>query len=199
MESSSNPVFNHVVRLRLVDRDAWGRVCGPSAALVFRVWRRARCEWWETAPRAASNGGGGGGGGDAEHQPSFAPDDKGSIVAAGSRFGDKLIGSAVVGLEVLRGKTHAPDGLGLREIDGWYHVLDDMQRPRGQIKVREREEGTGGFSRDAASNLEILRCSVACADSCGKRSFAGLVILPMIKSNAKGQVDGRSPATSQTS
>ncbi|CAN0540814.1 unnamed protein product, partial [Ectocarpus sp. 12 AP-2014] len=49
---------------------------------------------------------------------------------------DKLIGSAVVGLEVLRGKTFAPDGLGLREIDGWYHVLDDMQRPRGQIKVR---------------------------------------------------------------
>ncbi|CAB1118524.1 unnamed protein product [Ectocarpus sp. CCAP 1310/34] len=135
VESSSNPVFNHVARLRLVDRDAWGRVCGPSAALVFRVWRRARCEWWEAAPLAPTNGGGGGGS-HAEHQPSFAPDDTGSIVAAGSRFGDKLIGSAVVGLEVLRGKTYAPDGLGLREIDGWYHVLDDMQRPRGQIKVR---------------------------------------------------------------
>ncbi|CBJ27795.1 conserved unknown protein [Ectocarpus siliculosus] len=134
VETSSNPVFNHVARLRLVDRDAWDRVCGPSAALVFRVWRRARCEWWEAAPRAPSNGGGSGG--YAEHQPSFAPDDKGSVVAAGSRFGDKLIGSAVVGLEVLRGKVHAPDGLGLREIDGWYHVLDDMQRPRGQIKVR---------------------------------------------------------------
>ncbi|CAM9554962.1 unnamed protein product, partial [Ectocarpus sp. 13 AM-2016] len=142
VESSSNPVFNHFARLRLVDRDAWGRVCGPSAALVFRVWRRARCEWWEAAPRAPSNGGGGGGGGDrgdggdAEHQPSFTPNDTGSIVAAGSRFGDKLIGSAVVGLDVLRGKTFALDGLGLREIDGWYHVLDDMQRPRGQIKVR---------------------------------------------------------------
>lgn len=134
VESSFNPVFNHLARLRLVDHDAWGRVCGPSAALVFRVWRRARCEWWEATPRAPSNGG------DAEHQPSFTPDDKGSVVAAGSRFGDKLIGSAVVGLEVLRGKVYAPDGLGLREIDGWYHVLDDMQRPRGQIKVRERRE-----------------------------------------------------------
>ncbi|CAM9386093.1 unnamed protein product, partial [Hapterophycus canaliculatus] len=41
VENSSNPVFDHAAQLRLVDPGAWGRVCGPSSALVFRVWRRA--------------------------------------------------------------------------------------------------------------------------------------------------------------
>lgn len=127
VEQSSNPVFNHAAHLRLADPKAWGRVCGPSAALVFRVWRRARCSWWD-APRAASTA-------TAEQQPSF-PTGEGVAAAAGSRFGDKLIGSAVVGLEVLRGAVDAREGLGLRDIDGWYHVLDDLQRPQGQIKVR---------------------------------------------------------------
>lgn len=42
----------------------------------------------------------------------------------------------MVGLEVLRGAVDSREGTGLREIDGWYHVLDDLQRPQGQIKVR---------------------------------------------------------------
>lgn len=127
VEQSSNPVYNHAVFLRLADPSAWARVCGPSAALVFRVWRRARCSWWD-APRAATSTA------TAEQRPSL-PIGGGETAAAGSRFGDKLIGSAVVGLEVLRGAVDAREGRGLRDIDGWYHVLDDLQRPQGQIKV----------------------------------------------------------------
>lgn len=127
VEQPSNPVFNHVAHLRLVDPNAWARVCGPSAALVFRVWRRARCSWWD-APQAETSTT------TAQQQPS-PPSGGGVTAAAGSRFGDKLIGSAVVGLEVLRGAVQSPEGRGLRDIDGWYHVLDDLQRPHGQIKV----------------------------------------------------------------
>lgn len=116
MESTSNPVFKHAAEMHLTDSGAWGRVCGPSAALVFRVWRRVRRSWWD-APQ--------------NRQPS----EGGEAPAASSRFGDKLIGSAVVGLEVLRGAVCSPAGLGLRQVDGWYHVLDDLQRPQGQIKV----------------------------------------------------------------
>lgn len=73
----------------------------------------------------------------AERQPTSLPAGGGvTAAAAGSRFGDKLIGSAVVGLEVLRGAAGAREGRGLRDIDGWYHVLDDLQRPQGQIKVK---------------------------------------------------------------
>ncbi len=137
VENSSNPVFNHASQLRLVDPKAWGRVCGPSAALVFRVWRRPRRSWWDTLPQASSVAAVAAAAVPAatEKQPKSSP---GGVVAAaaGSRFGDKLIGSAVVGLEVLRGVVGARDGLCLREIDGWYHVLDDLQRPQGQLKVR---------------------------------------------------------------
>ena len=129
-EKSSNPVFNHASLLRLVDPNSWGRVCGPSAALVFRVWRRARCSWWDPPPQAVAAAAAA-----AEWQPKSSPGDAGTAAAC-SRFGDKLIGSAVVGLEVLRGAVGARDAPGLREIDGWYHVLDDLQRPQGQLKVR---------------------------------------------------------------
>lgn len=61
------------------------------------------------------------------------------------RLGDSLIGSAVVGLSVLRGNfVPGGKGLGLREIDGWYHVLDDLRRPQGQLKVRSRTRAAGG-------------------------------------------------------
>ena len=138
VENSLNPVFDHAAQLRLADPSAWGRVCGPSAALVFRVWRRARCSWWD-APEAATITAAA-----AEQQPprcfglGVAGGGGGAAAAAtGSRFGDKLIGSAVVGLDVLRGAVDAREGPGLREIDGWYHVLDDLQRPQGQLKVRK--------------------------------------------------------------
>lgn len=124
VENSSNPTFDHTAQLRLLDPSAWGRVCGPSAALVFRVWHRARCSWWD-APQLSSSD-------RAEPPPDCAVGER-ITAASGSRFGDKLIGSAVVGLEVLRGAIGAREGL--RLIDGWYHVLDDLQRPQGQIKV----------------------------------------------------------------
>ncbi|CAM9342575.1 unnamed protein product [Scytosiphon promiscuus] len=125
VENSSNPAFDHAAQLRLVDPSAWARVCGPSAALVFRVWRREHCNWWD-APRPPGTGAAG---------PSLAPVIEERVTAAlGSQFGDKLIGSAVVGLEVLRGAIDSQEG-GLRVIDGWYHVLDDLRRPQGQIKV----------------------------------------------------------------
>eukprot|EP00903_Cladosiphon_okamuranus_P009595 g9134.t1 len=133
VENSLNPVFEHAAQLRLADPSAWGRVCGPSAALVFRVWRRARCSWW-VAPEAASGSAAGG------QQAKFSSGLGAAAVATGSRFGDKLIGSAVVGLDVLRGAVDTPEGQGLREIDGWYHVLDDLQRPQGQLKVRVRPQ-----------------------------------------------------------
>lgn len=139
VDNSLNPVFDHPAQLRLVDPAAWGRVCGPSAALVFRVWRRARCSWWDAAaPGAAASTAA------AERQPKLpsvlgvtaaAAAGAGVGAGAGSRFGDRLIGSAVVGLEVLRGVVCAGEGPGLREIDGWYHLLDDLQRPQGQLKV----------------------------------------------------------------
>lgn len=127
VENSSNPVFDHAAQLRLVDPGAWGRVCGPAAALVFRVYRRARSSWWN-APRSGP--------------ASDSAVDERVTVTPGSRFGDKLIGSAVVGLEVLRGAMDdAREGQGLRLIDGWYHVRDDLQRPQGQIKVSRETSG----------------------------------------------------------
>lgn len=99
---------------------------------MFRVWRRARYSWWDDPQTLV-----------ASDQPCDATSgiDIGAGVgaaaaaAAGSRLGDKLIGSAMVGLEVLLGSFGPGEGLGLREIDGWYHVLDDLRRPQGQIKV----------------------------------------------------------------
>lgn len=130
VESTPNPVFNHAVELRLNDASSWERVCGPSAVLVFRVWRRSPCSWWGSSspPAVTDQPSQGGAGKKAEGRPATS--------VPGSRFGDKLIGSAVVGLEVLRGAVDTrKKGMGLREIDGWYHVLDDLQRPQGQIKV----------------------------------------------------------------
>lgn len=99
---------------------------------MFRVWRRARCSWWD-APETASSSAA------AEQQAKFSSGlGATAAAAAGSRFGDKLIGSAVVGLDVLRRAMDAREGPGLREIDGWYHVLDDLQRPQGQLKVRRQ-------------------------------------------------------------
>lgn len=144
MENSSNPIFNHAAELCVTDPDAWDRVCGPSAALVFRVWRRARGGWWD-APRTPATA----------TDPLLAPDDgvdsaggrgaTSNTFAAGSRFGDKLMGCAVVGLAVLRGAVTTRGGPRLRKIDGWYHVLDDLQRPHGQIKVcgRARQKKNG--------------------------------------------------------
>lgn len=127
VENTANPVFHHAAEMHLSGPEVWSRVCGPSAALVFRVWRRARCSWWdipETSPT------------EAQALASFGGRRVGcGASTTGSHFGDKLIGSAVVGLEVLRGAVGGREGLGLREIDGWYHVLDDLQRPQGQIKV----------------------------------------------------------------
>lgn len=130
--NTSSPVFDHAAQLHLTSPEAWGRVCGPSAALVFRVWRRARYSWWDDPQTLA-----------ASDQPCDATSggDKvagvaaAAAAAAGSRLGDKLIGSAMVGLEVLLGSFGSGEGPGLREIDGWYHVLDDLRRPQGQIKV----------------------------------------------------------------
>ena len=132
--NTSSPVFDHAAELYLTSPDAWGRVCGRSAALVFRVWRRARCSWWDDPQILASD----------QSCDAASAGDKGAGVAAavvtaaaaaGSRLGDKLIGSAMVGLEVLLGSFGPGGGLSLREIDGWYHVLDDLRRPQGQIKV----------------------------------------------------------------
>ncbi|CAM9928469.1 unnamed protein product [Discosporangium mesarthrocarpum] len=94
------------------------------------VIRNPSCSSAGSGSGAASPGGGGG-----------------EAAPPGARLGDKLIGSAVVGLEVLRaaaglGDTGGPGtaprvrtGAGLQEINGWYHVLDDMQRTQGQLKV----------------------------------------------------------------
>lgn len=126
--NTSSPVFDHAAELHLTSPEAWGRVCSRSAALVFRVWRRARCSWWDDPQSLASD----------RPCDDVSGGDKGAGVvaaAAGSRLGDKLIGSAMVGLEVLLGSFAPGEGLGLREIDGWYHVLDDLRRPQGQIKV----------------------------------------------------------------
>lgn len=106
------------------DVSDWDRVCGPSSALVFRIWRQAGRNWWRNTQASDAIRPG------AEHG---AIESEG--IAAESRFGDKLIGSAAVGLEVLRRAVDTREGQSLREIDGWYHVLDELQRPQGQIKV----------------------------------------------------------------
>lgn len=127
-------MFEHTTELRLAPREAWRRVCGPSAAFVFRVWRRPRRRWWDATKRSASP------------TSSEAPPEGtvGPAAISSARIGDKLIGSAVVALEVLRGAAGGGrEGLGLPEIDGWYHVLDDLQRPQGQLKVCGSSCGQG--------------------------------------------------------
>lgn len=145
VENASNPVFKHSVDLRVIEPDSWARVCGPSAALVFRVWSRSQHSPWDV-PRAgppedsgvATNGGCRDDGAMEEGLKERAVlEEVAMVVPATPQLGDKLIGSAVVGLDVLRGAVSGHKGpvKGMREIDGWYHVVDELQRPQGQIKV----------------------------------------------------------------
>lgn len=148
VENASNPVFKHSVDLRVVEPDSWARVCGPSAALVFRVWSRSQHYPWDV-PRAGlpedsgivTNGGCRYDGVMEERRKERAVSEEvAMLVPATPQLGDKLIGSAVVGLDILRGAislSHNGPVKGMREIDGWYHVLDELQRPHGQIKVEK--------------------------------------------------------------
>lgn len=163
VENTANPVFDHASELRLSSPDAWGRVCAPSAALVFRVWRRARCSWWDAAQTGVTSA-------SRTADAPLAGLDQGSAhgigvgrgeavpLSLGARLGDKLIGSAVVGLEVLRATVGAATGGGLREIDGWYHVLDDLQRPQGQLKVHQTRFFCACFERATytAANVRLF-------------------------------------------
>lgn len=121
IQNTQNPVFAHTTVLPVATPNAWGQVCGSSAALVFRVWQRLPCTWWGGTP--------------AEED-----DIRGQARVDASRLSDKLIGSAVVGLDILRGSGGGGagggrEGQGLHEINGWYHVLDELQRSQGQLKV----------------------------------------------------------------
>ena len=163
VENASNPVFNHAAELRPVGADAWGRLCGPSAAMVFRVWRRAfRSRWDASRTGRAIDGGNSGSVDDRGARQEEGVKMNTEATPATPQLGDKLIGSAVVRLEVLRGVvgTHEGVGLGLQEIDGWYHVLDDLQRPQGQIKVNEcgrlRGYEPAGLCSDLFRRIDML-------------------------------------------
>lgn len=127
-------MFEHETELCLARADAWARVCSPSAALVFRVWRCGHYRWWGSSESrtssiaAATEAPNGSDGGTIEVSNEEA-------LSSSARFGDTLVGSAVVSLEVLRGCVAKGTGQGLSEINGWYHVLDDLRRPQGQLKV----------------------------------------------------------------
>lgn len=141
VENSSNPVFAHQSALYLASSHDWGRVCGYEAALVFRVWRRRRGNLWDslascTGSPAAVDDVTLGDRVKSAGAVATAEAAAGRALSREQRFGDELVGSAVVGLEVLHGCVTGRASHGLREIDGWYHVLDDLQRPQGQLKVR---------------------------------------------------------------
>ncbi|KAG5176704.1 hypothetical protein JKP88DRAFT_334681 [Tribonema minus] len=124
----ASPAYAHAAALRVPDAERdWPRLCAPAAALVFRVWRRG------CAHRLGAGGSGDGtGGGDGSSNGGSGA--VGPPPSPRSRLGDALIGAAVVSLAALRRRASA--GGGLAEIDGWYHVLDELQRPQGQLKVR---------------------------------------------------------------
>lgn len=160
VENASNPVFKHSVDLRVVEPDSWARVCGPSAAFVFRVWSRSRHSPWDVPRTESPEDFGMATNGDRAMEEGPGSEEVAMVVPATPRLGDKLIGSAVVGLDVLRGAVSGCKGpvKGMREIDGWYHVLDELQRPQGQIKVEKADSPPSRF----------VGCRVVVpSDSCG--------------------------------
>ncbi|CAM9477495.1 unnamed protein product [Chrysoparadoxa australica] len=75
----------------------------------------------------------------------------------GARIGDKLIGAAVVPLGALAQ---------LEELHGWYHILDDMQREQGQIKVRVRPSYPLCAATAALSTLDaVVHAAAGASDS----------------------------------
>jgi hypothetical protein len=173
VRSSSSPAYSAAAELLVPDTEqGWARLCCTAAALVFRVWRRGAPAWWSSAATAAAAAG----------ESAGTVDEEGASFAASPRLGDKLIGAAVVDLAALRVGSSLRTA-GLSEIDGWYHILDDMQRPQGQLKVRVTPQRHLAVVSSAAAQAvaavassdaawQGLDSSASAADSDSERSFA---------------------------